>query len=56
MTYEQYVLEVFRDHNDCIGVSVEETDDLINESTFAKIERWLIKQGYNLSEMYENDK
>lgn len=49
MGYQEYVLEVFRDHHDCIGASSEEIDDMINETSFEAIEKWLQQSGYNLS-------
>jgi hypothetical protein len=55
VTYEQYVLDVFADHHDCMGLCSEEITDLINETPFSKLERWLTKRGYDLKEMYEND-
>lgn len=49
MKYQEYVIEVFRDHHDCIGVSSEEIDDMINETSFDVIEKWLQQSGYDLS-------
>jgi hypothetical protein len=50
MTYQQYVLEVFRDHHDCMGMDSDEIEDLIQETSFSSIERWLTKTGYDLTE------
>jgi hypothetical protein len=52
MTYEQYVLEVFRDHHDCMGMDSEEIEDLIEEASISAMEKWLSKIGYDLSEYY----
>jgi hypothetical protein len=56
MTYEQYVLDTFADDQDCMGMSEDEINDIIEETPFSQIEKYLIRKGYNLIEMYENDK
>ena len=55
MTYHEYVLSVFIDHQDCKGLPDEEIQDLIEESSFSRIENYLLNSGYNLSSMYEAD-
>jgi hypothetical protein len=55
MTYQEYVLQVFREDHDCKGMSEEEIEDIIEENSFRSIEKYLCKEGYNLHEMYEND-
>jgi hypothetical protein len=55
MSYEQYVLEVFADDQDCMGMDSEEITDIIQETPFNQIEKYLTKKGYNLTEMYNND-
>jgi hypothetical protein len=55
MTYQEYCLQVFREDHDCKGMSTEEIEDIIEENSFRSIEKYLIKEGYNLQEMYESD-
>ena len=55
MTYMEYVLSIFIDHQDGLGLSDEEIQDLIEEYPFSKIENYLLNSGYNLSAMYEAD-
>lgn len=55
MTYEQYLLDIFRDDHDCKGMDIEEINDIIEETPFNQIEKYLINQGYSLREMYNND-
>jgi hypothetical protein len=55
MNYQEYVLQVFREDHDCKGISTEEIEDIIEENSFSSIEKYLLKQGYDLKEMYEND-
>jgi hypothetical protein len=52
MTYQVYVLELFKEHHLNGGMDIEEIEDLIFESRFDQIEKWLIKNGYNLNEYY----
>lgn len=54
MSYEQFVYEVFRDHHDCLGMDSEEIEDLIEDNDFSAIERFLVKAGYDLGNMYEH--
>jgi hypothetical protein len=46
--YQEYVKEVFLDHHDCMGMDAEEAQDLFNESSFNRVEKWLTKIGYDL--------
>jgi hypothetical protein len=46
--YMQKVKMVFKDHHDCLGLSEEESEDLYNSSSFSTVEKWLIKQGYDI--------
>jgi hypothetical protein len=55
MTYEQYVIDTFRDDQDCMGMDSEEITDIIQETPFKQLEKYLTKKGYNLTEMYNND-
>jgi hypothetical protein len=56
MNYRQYVLDTFRDHEDSIGVmSSAEIEDTISAYKFENIERWLVRSGYDLKNMYEAD-
>ncbi|WP_156187460.1 hypothetical protein [Peribacillus loiseleuriae] len=54
MAYQEYVYEVFRDHHDCMGMDEEEISELIEETSFAQIEKWLTKSGYDLNEYYSD--
>jgi hypothetical protein len=55
MTYEEYVLEVFREDQNCLGYDLEEINDIIEEATVSQIEKFLLTKGYNLKLMYNND-
>jgi ADP-dependent phosphofructokinase/glucokinase len=52
MTYEQYVLDVFAEHHNSMGLDEEEINDIISETPFSQLEKWLIKIGYDLQEYY----
>ena len=52
MTYKEYVYNVFIDHHLDSGLDTEEIQDIIEDSNFEQIERWLIKNGYDLEEYY----
>jgi hypothetical protein len=54
MTYEQYVLDTFKEDQGAYGLCMDEIEDIIQETPFSKIEKFLSKR-YNLNEMYEND-
>jgi hypothetical protein len=54
MTYEQLIVEVFRDHHDCMGMDSEEIEDLMEEVTVAQMEKWLKRNGYDINELYNN--
>lgn len=47
------VKDIFLEHHCCMGQCLEEAEDVWNESEFFLIERWLIKQGYDLLEGLE---
>lgn len=53
MTYQQYVIDVFIEHHNCMGMDIEEIRDIIKETKFSRIEKWLTRNGYDLNE-YEN--
>jgi hypothetical protein len=55
MTYQEYVYDVFKEDQNCQGVSLEEIEDIIEETSFNTIEKFLTKRGYDLTGMYEND-
>jgi predicted P-loop ATPase len=55
MTYEKYVIEIFADDQDCMGMDSDEIQDIIEETPFSQIEKYLTKKGYSLREMYNND-
>ena len=54
MTYEAYVLEVFKDDQNCQGVGMDEIDDIIEETPFPRIERFLARR-YDLITMFETE-
>jgi hypothetical protein len=54
MTYEQFTIELFKDHHDCMGMSEEEIEDLVEETPITVMEKWLKRQGYELNELYNN--
>ena len=49
MTYKEYVRDVFMEHHVSMGMDIEEAEDLFNESSFASVEKWLTKVGYDLN-------
>lgn len=51
MTYEERVLDVFKEHHNCMGMDEEEIQDIISETSFSRIEKWLSAVGYDLSEV-----
>lgn len=53
LTYEQFVNDVFIEHHISMGLDIEETNILIEESTFKQREKWLIKRGYDLDFDYQ---
>jgi hypothetical protein len=55
MNYQEFVLDIFKEDQNCMGLDLEEIEDIIQEVTFNQIEKYLTKQGYDLKEMYEND-
>ena len=50
MTYEEYVIDAFIEHHNCLGMDIEEAEDIVKETPFHKIEKWLTKIGYDLNE------
>lgn len=50
MSYKENIKEIFIEHQNCMGQSIEEAEDIFNETPFAKIEKWLLKNGYDLGE------
>lgn len=54
MTYEAYVLSVFEEDQSAYGVGMDEISDLIEETPFEQIERFLAKR-YDLRDMYAID-
>ncbi|ODG93750.1 hypothetical protein BED47_00855 [Gottfriedia luciferensis] len=48
MDYMKKVKMVFMDHHDNMGLSSEESEDIYNSSSFYAVEKWLIKQGYDI--------
>lgn len=50
--YVEYVYDVFKEHHSSMGLDAEEIQDLIEENTFDTIEKWLIRNRYDLSEYY----
>lgn len=52
MTYQEYVKDVFLEHQNCMGQDLEEAENTFNETKFIKIENWLYKIGYDLATEY----
>lgn len=52
MNFYEYVKDIFVEHHNCMGMSVEESNDLFNENNFNKICKWLTKIGYDLDEYH----
>jgi hypothetical protein len=50
MKYTDYVKDVFIEHHNCMGMDLQEAEDLYNDSDFFALEKWLLKKGYNLKE------
>ena len=46
MTYEKYVDEVFIEEHNCLGLDMEEIEELIEDSTWEQRHKWLKKIGY----------
>ena len=55
MTYEEFAIDIFIEDQNCKGMDIEEIKDIITETPFAKIEKFLINAGYDLFEMYYMD-
>jgi hypothetical protein len=55
MTYQEYVYDVFAEDQSAMGLDNEEIKDIIQETPFSKIEKWLTRKGYDLNEMYSTD-
>lgn len=53
MTYEQFVDEVFTDHHDHMGMDEDEILELIEDTTFEQRKKWLKRNGYDLSQMFD---
>ncbi len=49
MTYQQWLDDVFTEHHNCVGFSLEEIQDLIEESTPEQRKKWLSRNGYDVS-------
>lgn len=54
MSYEQWVKDVFVEHQNCLGMDCEEAEEIYEETDFHKIEKWLQKRGYDLKGDYES--
>ena len=52
MTFVEYIEDVFVEHHIAMGLCVEESRDLFNDSNFDKVCKWLKKIGYDLDEYY----
>lgn len=52
MTFEQFVDDVFIEHHNCMGLGLDEIEELIEDSTWEQRRKWLKKEGYNLREDY----
>lgn len=52
MNYQKYVQDVFLEHQNCMGVDLQEAQDQLEENSFKRIENWLYKVGYDLKTDY----
>ena len=52
MTYKEHVIDVFIEHHNCMGLDLEEIEELMDGLPFQQLEKWLKQCGYNLEEMY----
>lgn len=50
MNYQLKVIDIFAEHHNCMGMDEEEIRDLILETSFNRIEKWLTAIGYDLDE------
>lgn len=50
MTYQDHVKETFINHQNAMGMDIEEAEEMFMEANFAKVEKWLTNKGYDLSE------
>jgi len=48
--YYQYIKDIFMFHHDHLGVSSEVAEGLYNSVPFHQVEKWLIKQGFDLND------
>lgn len=48
--YQVKVLDIFAEHHNCLGMDQDEIQDMIAETPFASIEKWLQVIGYDLDE------
>jgi hypothetical protein len=53
MDYHQYVKDTFIEHQICYGQDVQEAEDTFHDQDFNTIEKWLIKNGYDLENEYK---
>ena len=52
--YDEFVLDAFREFESEVGVFTEnEIEEIIQEKPFIKIERWLVRAGFDVSSEYE---
>jgi hypothetical protein len=55
-TYESFIRETFRDHEDSIGImDPQEIEDTLADYPPEQIERWLERCGYSPRELYAFD-
>lgn len=52
MEFETFVDEVFIDHHDGCGFDFDEIEEMLEQSTWEQRRSWLIRNGYNLSNMF----
>lgn len=45
---EELVKDIFLEHQNCMGMDLEEATDIYEDTPFPQIERFLLKQGYEI--------
>lgn len=49
MTYQEWINDIFQEHHNCMGMDLDEIQDLIEDSTPEQRKKWLDKNGYDVS-------
>jgi hypothetical protein len=54
MSYQEYVIDIFKEDQGAYGLCEEEIADILEETPFKKIERFVSKR-YDIRDMYQAD-